>query len=204
YSLFGRVLCFAVIGYLMEWKLTLPYWLTVVSAAVSVAYATSLPVLSEEARKDASELRSSRPSLPSAFTRAIASRRLMLLMFQGVVLFVLARVVTVNLFQPILGGKGFGVAVYGLVMAGITLVEAVGAARPGWMRRYFDDVDSVSVLSALMALSILFIPYLGQAGTLVLLGVFSLVTGLSYPIQRQVMNEAIPDPNFRATFLSLE
>src|SRR5690606_33291155 len=69
YSLFGRVLCFAVIGYLMEWKLTLPYWLTVVSAAVSVAYATSLPVLSEEARKDASELRSSRPSLPSAFTR---------------------------------------------------------------------------------------------------------------------------------------
>jgi hypothetical protein len=125
-------------------------------------------------------------------------------MLQGIVLFVLARIVTINLFQPILASKRFGLGAYGMVMAGMTLVEAVGAARPNWMRRWFIDLDSVCILSAIMGATALAIPFFGQNGTLGIFALFSLATGLSYPIQRQVMNDAIPDPDFRATILSLE
>lgn len=125
-------------------------------------------------------------------------------MFQGVVIFVLGRVISVNLFQPILAGKGFGLPAFGIVMAVMTFFEAVGSARPGWMRRHFTDIRSVFVLSLLMAISVAAVPFFGQTGAVVLLCVFSVVTGLSYPIQKQVMNEAIPDPQYRATILSLE
>ncbi len=214
YSLLGRVLCFAVIGFLMEWKLSLPYWLTAASAAVSVGIVAWLPEFTSH--PTAEEAKRLRPSLGSAFLQAMRSRWLVLLMFQGVVLFVLARVISVNLFQPILQSKSFGIGAYGVIMGAMTLVEAIGAARPHWMRRWFPkayaqpdgglrgDLDSVGVLSGMMAASIVFIPFVGQWGTLAVLGFFSLVTGLSYPIQRQVMNDAIPDPDFRATILSLE
>ncbi len=232
YSLLGRVLCFAVIGYLMEWKVTLPYWLTVASATTAVGFAWWLPRWAPQTPLPVSNARPEsldsaagavltvspnpvpssplRPRAPlgSVFLQAVRSRWLMLLMFQGVVLFVLARVISVNLFQPILEGKAFGVGAYGLVMAGMTLVEALGAARPDWMRRWvkgaYVDLNSVGILSAVMALSIVVIPFFAQVGTLVVLAIFSLMVGLSYPIQRQVMNDAIPDPDFRATLLSLE
>ena len=41
-------------------------------------------------------------------------------------------------------------------------------------------------------------------GTVVLLCVFSYATGLSFPIQRQLLNDAITDSGFRATLLSVE
>jgi MFS family permease len=250
YSLFGRVLCFAIIGFLMEWKLTLPYWLTAASAAVSLGFAAALPGFlgktdssavpggagkgsaqnlgaptvggsaqnlgstpaggsaqnlgAEEAPTPIPPSVRARQGLGAAFLQAIRSEWLLLLMFQGVVLFVLARIVTINLFQPILASKHFGLGAYGVVMAGMTLVEAVGAARPRWMRRWFSDLDSVCILSAIMGATALAIPFFAQYGTLLMFALFSLATGLSYPIQRQVMNDAIPDPDFRATILSLE
>ena len=128
----------------------------------------------------------------------------MTLMFQGVVIFVLARVISVNLFQPILAGKGFGLPAYGVVMGVMTFFEAIGSARPNWMRRHFSDIRSIFILSVLMALSVGLLPFFGKVGAVVLLCTFSIVVGLSYPIQKQVMNEAIPDPEYRATILSLE
>ncbi len=212
YSLFGRITCFAVIGYLMAWHVTLPYWLTAGSAFISVIFATMLPafsspkvadVLSGVARQG-SALANKKVSLRVALRHAAGSPWLMMLMFQGVVIFVLARVVSVNLFQPILSLKGFAVPAYGVVMAVMTFFEAIGSARPNWMRKYFSDIQSVFVLSSLMALSVAIIPFFGQNGTIFVLIFFSVATGLSYPIQKQVMNEAIPDPEYRATILSLE
>jgi MFS family permease len=43
YSLFGRILCFAMIGYVMAWHVTLPYWLTAGSAFISLGFAAILP-----------------------------------------------------------------------------------------------------------------------------------------------------------------
>jgi hypothetical protein len=60
------------------------------------------------------------------------------------------------------------------------------------------------VLTAIMGLSILAITGLGRWGTLVSLAVFSVATGFSFPIQRQVINDAIKDSTFRATFMSIE
>ncbi|MBC7385262.1 MAG: MFS transporter [Cryobacterium sp.] len=202
YSLFGRVLCFAVIGYLMAWKITLPYWLTAASGGVALLIAFRLPVSPVGIRSN--EKVAPKYNLSVAFRHALRSPWLLTLMFQGIVIFVLARVISVNLFQPILGSKGFGIEAYGLVMAGMTLVEAFGSARPIWMRRWFSDVTSVFILSAIMAVTVALVPYFANVGTLVLFGIFSLVTGLSYPIQKQVMNEAIPDPAYRATLLSCE
>lgn len=208
YSLFGRIACFAVIGYLMAWHVTLPYWLTAGSAFVSLVFAALLPAFADgkvgESFKLAVDSSARRLSLRTGFRHVARSPWLLTLMFQGVVIFVLGRVISVNLFQPILAGKGFGLPAFGIVMAVMTFFEAVGSARPGWMRRHFTDIRSVFVLSLLMAISVAAVPFFGQTGAVVLLCVFSVVTGLSYPIQKQVMNEAIPDPQYRATILSLE
>ncbi len=217
YSLFGRIACFAVIGYLMAWHVTLPYWLTAGAAFISLGIAALLPrfghdahgeaLVAEAAALSAGDLSPAKPRrmrLRDGFRIAARSPWLITLMFQGVVIFVLDRLVSVNLFQPILHGKGFGLPAYGVMMGMMSFFEAVGSARPAWMRRYFTDIRAVFVLSVVMGLSVALLPAVGQLGTGVLLAVFSVAAGLSYPIQRQVMNEAIPDPQYRATVLSLE
>jgi len=207
YSLFGRVLCFAVIGYLMAWKVTLPYWLTAGSAFIALGLAMMLPKFegsAETSSAGAPLAARKKLSFAVALEHVASSPKLLALMFQGVVIFVLARVISVNLFQPILAQKGFGIEAYGLVMAGMTLVEAVGSARPNWLRHRMTDIQAVFFLSLFMGATVALVPFFNSTGTLVLFAVFSLVTGLSYPIQKQVMNEAIPDPEYRATVLSIE
>jgi len=44
----------------------------------------------------------------------------------------------------------------------------------------------------------------GRGGTILALSVFSLASGLSFPIQRQLLNEAIVNSATRATLLSIE
>ncbi len=225
YGLLGKVVCWSAIGVLMEWHLTLPYWLTVGSAAISVVFAWKLPALSSEGAHALGDqhlaatapvpVRSRAVSASAAcaalarkmkalLTSLIQSPFLLLLMFQGIAIFVLARVCQVNLFQPILGSKSFGLASYGAVMALITIFEAIGSAFPGWVRRYLDDLNAVFVLTLVMALSLGFIAHSGQIGTLVWLSIFSLATGFSFPIQRQLLNDTIVDSSSRATLLSVE
>ncbi|MBI3890458.1 MAG: hypothetical protein HY303_02895 [Candidatus Wallbacteria bacterium] len=43
-----------------------------------------------------------------------------------------------------------------------------------------------------------------MVATLAVLSAFAYVTGLLYPIQRQLINDAIPDSRHRATIMSLE
>jgi MFS family permease len=207
YSLFGRIACFATIGYIMAWHVTLPYWLTAGSAFISLGFALLLPTFGDGvaiAKGLAKDAVVTRLSLRVAFRHAMKSPWLLTLMFQGIVIFVLGRVISVNLFQPILHGKGFGLPAYGVIMAVMTFFEAIGSSRPNWMRRYFSDIRSVFILSLGMAISVALIPLFQQVGAVAMLCIFSIVTGLSYPIQKQVMNEAIPDPQYRATILSLE
>ena len=219
YSLAGRIACFAGIGYLMAWHVTLPYWLTAGAAFVSLFFAALLPgfgreatgkVLVAEALRAATAPMSAAPTKPrrlsilAGFRLAAGSPWLIALMFQGVVIFVLDRLISVNLFQPILHEKGFGLPAYGVMMGVMSLFEAIGSARPNWMRSRFTDIRSVFILSVVMGISVALIPAFGRVGTGAMLFVFALAAGLSYPIQRQVMNEAIPDPQYRATILSLE
>lgn len=203
YALVGKVLGFAGVGAMMQWHRTLPYWLTVGSASLALAFALALPEVMppplEPGEDGGTWARLGR-------TLALVRRTpvLVLLMLQGVAIFVLARICQVNLFQPILEGKALPVASYGAVMAMMTAFEAVGSARSSWLRRYMDDFTAVFVLSTALALVLLGIPVAGPRTTVALLGVFAYATGLAFPIQRQVVNDAVPDSRYRATILSLE
>ena len=55
-----------------------------------------------------------------------------------------------------------------------------------------------------MGISLGWMGWAGPKLTLALFTVYSLAAGFAYPLQRQAMNEAIPDSRFRATLISVE
>lgn len=205
YGLVGKIVGWAAIGSLMQWHVTVPYWLSLLTAVASAGFAWAMPALpgGREAREQRIPTGALAP-LSGLWKLLRGHPFFLLLTLQGIGIFVLARIGTVDLFQPILKAKSFDLGVYGLMMSGITVFEALGSARHGWIQRWLNDLNAVFVLSLAMAVALALIPFGGQIGTVVLLGVFSWLTGLSYPIQRQLMNDAIPDSRYRATFLSLE
>lgn len=203
YSLYGKVVCWSGIGLLMDWKLTLPYWLTLGAAVVALGFSLALPPVEVE-RPGGLGLGSAMKRLAEVGRSFARVPVLGLVIAQGVAAFVLARIVQVNLFQPVLGEKGFSVGTYGGVMALMTVFEAIGSARSGWVRRWLDDFAAVFALTALAAVCVGLLAPAGGAATLLLLSVFAYLTGLLYPIQRQLMNDVIPDSKHRATIMSLE
>jgi MFS family permease len=209
YSLIGKVVCWPVVGLLMQWNMPSPYWLSAINAAIAVFAALILPAIPR--RTVASTVPSGRPERPpisvalrGAFAQMRGSRLLVLLMVQGVAIFTLARICSVNLFQPILDSKNTPVVLYGVVMALMTVFEALGAARPNWLRRHISDVRSVFLLTLAMAVTLALAGLLGIVGSVTALCVFSLACGLSFPIQRALLNAAITDSRYRATLLSIE
>lgn len=200
-GLYGKIVCWSVVGVLMSWHLTLPYWLTVVTSTLAFGYSLAMPDVEARATAVEAGLAS---RLADAFRALGRSPILLLIMLQGVAVFVLARICQVNLFQPILGARSFDLATYGLVMSAMTLFEAFGSQRPGWLRRWFSDLTAVYVLTVVMALTFLGLPSAGKPGTVALLCLFALACGLSYPIQRQLLNDHIPDSRYRATLMSVE
>jgi MFS family permease len=204
YGLFAKVGCWAVVGWLMEWKFTLPYWLTLVAALISLVYALRLPAVNEAKIRERSVARETAARLVGTFRQVLVRPYLLLLIVQGVAVFVLGRIIQVNLYQPILNHKAVALGYHGLVMSAMTVFEASGSARPGVMKRFFSDRNSVTVLTILLGVSIALMPFTGAYGTVGLLCVFALISGLVYPIQRHLFNASIPDSSYRATLLSLE
>ena len=143
-------------------------------------------------------------NLAGTFGVLARTPNLWLVMVQGVAIFVLSRVAQVTLFQPILESKSLALSSHGLVMSAMTLFEAIGSWRPQWVRRWLPDVHLVTVLTLALAVTLGAIPWLGGSGTVLSLCLFSLAVGWSFPVQKQVMNDAIPDSRYRATLLSIE
>ncbi len=202
YSLIGRVVCWPLVGLLMQWHAPSPYWLSAASTLVAAGFALAMPPLPAgpvDARRTPIWT-----TLGNAFGILRDSRVLVLIMVQGVAIFTLVRICQVNLFQPILGAKDLPVTTFGVVLAAMTVFEAAGAARVGWLTRYVTDLRAVFVLTAVMALSLALVVPVGAVGVVVLLCVFALASGLSFPVQRQLLNTAIPDSRYRATLLSAE
>lgn len=203
YSLIGKVFCWAAIGSIMQWHFTLPYWLTAFNACIGLVFAYLLPntkIKSEKKRISPMEL----------FPILFANPYLVLLMFQGVALFVLARICQVNLFQPILENKGFSVVSYGIVMAVMTIFEAIGSFNSKWIRKYLSDLYAIFIFTFIIGICFLFISFHSfflfniKYIALFALCLFSYTIGISFPIQRQLINQAIPEPRLRATLLSSE
>lgn len=201
-GLVTKVAAWSAAGWAVERSLLLPYWLTLGSALAASWFAWRLPsVVPDEGE---GPRLTSRERFAGSLGALRASPRLVLAVLQGVAVFVLARICQVNLFQPILDSKDAPVISYGLVMSMMTAFEAVGSARPGWVRRFAGDGGAVLGLSTALGGVLLVLPALGFAGTVAALAVFAFCAGTLFPIQRQVLNDAIPDPRYRATLLSIE
>jgi hypothetical protein len=213
YGLLGKVVCWAGIGLMMQWHVTLPYWLTALSAVVAVIFAFWMPALSKiNGAEAASEgtaggvecLKKEHSARLAVFRVLWGSPFLVLLMFQGAAIFVLARIGQVNLFQPILAEKTFGLPAYGVVMSMMTVFEALGSLRHQDLRKWLNDLNAIFVLSISAALSLGLIPFVDKVGAVILLCLLAWSSGVAFPMQRQLINDAIMDSRFRATLLSME
>ncbi|WP_412539376.1 MFS transporter [Longispora sp. K20-0274] len=216
YSLVGKIVVWPVAGLLLSWQMTSVYWLTALNAAIALLLVLGLPRLPPEPADEPGDHRPVGPAAPDdrrpplrdtltgAFAQLRGSRILVLIMFQGVAIFTLARIGQVNLFQPILESKHVPLAWHGLVMSAMTLFEVFGAARSHRVRAVLGDLRAVFALTALMAGALALVVPVEAALVVACLCVFSLASGLSYPIQRKLLNEAITDSRYRATLLSTE
>jgi len=224
YGLVGKVVCWAGIGAAMKWHITLPYWLTFLCALASLVYAQRLPEghgLPKKDWKRSSGIWAKNEEDENVFwvsrlwTQAGEyllpvfkvlrnSPLLALLMLQGIGIFILGRICQVNLYQPILESKKFDLVSYGWIMSVMTVFEATGSARHNWTRRVMGDINMVSLLTLVIAGSLSLMAVSGKGGTFAGLMIFAYATGLAYPLQKQILNDAITDSRYRATLLSME
>ncbi|WP_371525196.1 MFS transporter [Streptomyces sp. NBC_01283] len=212
-GLAAKVVCWPLVGPLMSLAHAAPYVLSAASAAGSLACAIALPRLAgagsaggsgtEKAgggRRGGAFLRDAGHAL-----RCVASSRwLTLVMVQGVAVFTLSRICQVNLFQPILLDHGIAEASHGGVLAAMTVAEAVASARPQWLSRRLPPVAWVSILSLALAGTLAAMTLGGPWAVVALLCLFAAATGFAYPIQRKLVNDAVPAHAPRATLLSIE
>jgi MFS family permease len=206
YGLIGKVVCWAAVGFLMQWHMTLPYTLSGLAAGFSGVFAWLLPnfVLTETEAGAKSKSFDFLIQFVPVLKMLSHNFYVLLIMVQGVAVFVLSRICQVNLFQPLLTIKAFGMTSFGTVMSVMTLFEAFGSAHPNIFRKWLSDLNSVFILTAITAFSLGMLVWSGKVGTIAWLCVFSLVTGFCFPIQRQLLNDVIPDSRYRATILSIE
>jgi predicted MFS family arabinose efflux permease len=125
-------------------------------------------------------------------------------MVQGVAVFTLSRICQVNLFQPILLDHGIAESSHGGVLAAMTVAEAVASARPQWLSRRLPPVAWVSVLSLALAGTLAAMTLGGPWAVVGLLCLFAAATGFAFPVQRKLVNDAVPAHAPRATLLSVE
>ncbi|MFK8911399.1 MFS transporter [Streptomyces sp. YS-3] len=216
-GLAAKVVCWPLVGPLMSVAHAAPYVLSAASAAGSLACAVALPRLAgtgsgtgggtakaagrgDGGRRGGAFLRDAGAAL-----RCVASSPwLAVVMVQGVAVFTLSRICQVNLFQPILLHHGVGEASHGSVLAAMTVAEAVGSARPQWLSRRLPPVAWVSILSLALAGTLAAMTLGGPWAVIALLCLFAAATGFAYPVQRKLMNDAVPAGAPRATLLSIE
>ncbi|MGW0908796.1 MFS transporter [Streptomyces sp. NPDC002853] len=212
-GLAAKVGCWPLVGPLMSVAHAAPYVLSAVSAAGSLACAIALPRLAgagEDKQKPADRSRGGRRGgaflrdAGSALRCVASSRWLALVMVQGVAVFTLSRICQVNLFQPILLDHGIAEASHGGVLAAMTVAEAVASARPQWLSRRLTPVAWVSILSLVLAGTLAAMTLGGPWAVVGLLCLFAAATGFAYPVQRKLVNDAVPAHAPRATLLSVE
>jgi MFS family permease len=86
----------------------------------------------------------------------------------------------------------------------MTVAEAVTSARPQWLSRRLTPVAWVSVLSLALAGTLAAMTLGGPWVVVALLCLFAAATGFAYPVQRKLVNDAVPPQAPRATLLSVE
>ncbi|MGW3208961.1 MFS transporter [Streptomyces sp. NPDC001135] len=208
-GLAAKVVCWPLVGPLMSLAHQSPYVLSAASAAGSLGCALALPRIaagdtaagaSTRGRRNGTLLRDT----GAALRTLRSSPWLALLMVQGVAVFTLSRICQVNLFQPVLLEHGIAESGHGGVLAAMTVAEAVASARPQWLSRRLSPTAWVSLLSIALAAALAGTTVGGPWAVVGLLCAFAAITGFGYPVQRKLINDAIPKGAPRATLLSVE
>lgn len=207
-GLAAKVVCWPLVGPLMSLAHPSPYVLSAASAAGSLGCALALPRIATGgtgAGAGAGGRRGTPLRDTGAALRALRSSPwLALLMAQGVAVFTLSRICQVNLFQPVLLAHGIPESGHGGVLAAMTVAEAVASARPQWLSRRLSPAAWVSLLSVALAAALAGTTVGGPWAVVGLLCAFAAITGFGYPVQRKLINDAIPEGAPRATLLSVE
>jgi len=211
YSLLGKVAVWPFAGLLMKLQFNLPYVLTAGASLFAFAISWQFKPLKILPDLIGNRTTSFVKSLIPAARGILKSPLLILVVLQGILIFVFERTVQVNLFQPLLGSRGFAVTSYGLILAITTVFEAGGSAYPEywseWITRIFKSITPmgmVAILGVILSMSVFVITWSGPIGCVIGLSFFALAIGFTYPSQRQLMNSLVPDSRFRATVLSIE
>lgn len=200
WSLAAKVLGFLGTDLMTRSSMALPY----IGSAFSAVVATFVALLFPRPTRPPATKTSEKPQLRVVGQLLVRDPLLQLVILQGIAIFTLTRIVQVNMFQPLLAARGFAATSFGTILAANTLFEALGSANPKLFRRYCSDLAAVFWLTAGLALCSWALAHSGHWGCFWWLNVFSLLTGFAFPIQRQVMNEHIPDSRYRASLLSAE
>ncbi len=204
-ALYGRIACWASVGFIFAAWPEGPYILTAIGMCVAFYSAMMLPDVHPAHAK------LEKVTLPRIFRNIVDAvlivrntPQLFYVMLQGVTIFVLARLCEVNLFQPILRDKSIPVQYFGTILAAVTVFESFGAARQSLLLKKLNITSAIFLVSAVMAISLGIIPWLGTWSAIAALCVFGLFAGFAYPLQRQLLNDVIPDSRYRATLISIE
>ncbi len=205
YSLIARIAAWASVGFLLAWQVFSPYWISAANAAIALGLVWALPRLANVSGPVVAEAtESGLAQTKRAVTTVFRSPRIMLLMFQGIGIFVLVRVLQVNLYQPVLKANAFDVTTFGWIMSLMTAFEAIGSKVAHKVKAWLSDVTTVTAMTLVLCLCLVAIALFGQAGVLAGFCVFSLASGVAFPVQKQLLNDAITDSRIRATTLSME
>ncbi len=196
YALVARIAGWSVVGFLMKLHLNLPYWITALTTGIafllSLQFAPTPPVARTSFR------------WLSFFKSFKISTRLLLLILQGAGLFILARLFLVNFYQPLLRYHGFEVGSFGLIMAGMTLLEAFTSHHSHKLSQKLNHQTGIFILTAIVCLGAIWATIGSSLQVYLGLAIFALGSGVAFPFQKKIINSEIKDPLRRATLLSLE
>jgi hypothetical protein len=221
WSLIGKAFLWGWVGVLVEIDALLPFGISAGFSVLSVIAAWKLPEITPESQSPRLSFFRGMRELGTLLKSPTPERSLYLgSMIQGVLIFVAARLIQLNLFQLLLDSVGLAVRWNGWVMGAMTLMESyagtISRKQVGsefWsLRRQVSRLTGFMSLALLGFCSIWWMPEGSWvrvgAGLLSFLG-FSWVVGRTYPIQRLLMNLSITkltrgEGTYRASLLSLE
>lgn len=205
WGLIGRVLSWPFVGKLMQYEPGLPYLVTAVFSLIAFVSVLGLPPLAVRARHDPAQSEGKETqSLKAIVSLLVRSPALLVIMGQGVLLFVMGRL-QITFFQPLMAEKSWGLASFGTILAVMTLFEALGSFAPSWLAgRNISDGVALNLLTTLLAASLIIVVLAGPWGAVAGFCLFCLLIGIVCPIQKQLINQLIPEPRYRATILSVE
>jgi MFS family permease len=200
-KLIGVAVALAAGGWLAKHDVAATY---LASAGVCLAASVVAALLGDEpAHLPRAEARSLVQQVVGSARRVLSHRPLLFAVLFSAVVFTLVRM-AIYLHQPYLSAAGMDISRIGLVMAGLSLLAALGAHRIEQLRRALGERTLVWALPATLAVSYLVMGRWFATWGVAMLGLQCVASGVYSPLSKELLNREIEDSSRRATILSVE